>query len=56
MRHFIGGAAVGFIFALWRIPHTKSAHEMDGIEFVASILSHLIVTAAFGLAAWGLWP
>ena len=45
MRHFIGGAAVGFVFA---IAFTKPGDDRIKAIGLFSVL--------FGLAAWGLWP
>lgn len=56
MKHFVGGAAIGLLFALIKIPQNKKAKEMSDLEFVMYVLAHFFVSGVFGLAAWGLIP
>ena len=56
MRHFLGGFAVGFLFARWKIEAHKSVTQMSNYEFGAFLLAHAIIASFFGIAAWGLLP
>lgn len=56
MKHFIGGFAVGAMFALLFIKADKKATLMSNLEFSAYMAAHVIPAILFGLAAWGLIP
>ena len=51
MKHFIGGASVGVVFALMFLP-TKKAGAGDNMYLFA----HALIITLFGLSAWGLLP
>lgn len=55
MRHFLGGAAVGAVFAIF---HAAGWHNDDtGMsKLLGKFFSCFFYGALFGLAAWGLWP
>ena len=52
MRHFIGGAAVGFIVAVYGGGLPKLYWQ----DLLGWFLACLAVSGSFGLAAWGLMP
>ena len=56
MKHFIGGASVGYVFALIGIQKPKPCTSMTDLEFCVFIFAHALCAVLFGLAAWGLLP
>lgn len=54
LRHFVGGAAVGFVVALFVLPNRKPLSSWWDIA--VWFAAHMLVAIPCGIAAWGLWP
>jgi hypothetical protein len=54
VKHFIGGFAVGLMFALWKITLPRPISSMGDYELGLYVLVHAITASLFGIAAWGL--
>lgn len=53
MKHFIGGAALGFVIESFM---NRRDPPIDVQEAIGVILGNLIYACVFGLLVWGLWP
>lgn len=53
MRHFIGGAALGFFVAIIAI---ERSFDTSWGDYLASCIAHMFIAVLFGVMAWGLLP